>query len=75
MHLSLCLVKHYTVKNMGEHNLTSVSDESEWSSSRPLCSTAPKRDFGNGTHRIGSWIDSGADPDLVEKINAFVVAA
>jgi len=31
----------------------------------------PKRDVGNGTR----WIDSGAHPDLVEKGNAFVVAA
>jgi hypothetical protein len=34
-----------------------------------------KKDFGNGAHRIGSWIVSGADPELVEKRNVFVAAA
>jgi hypothetical protein len=63
------------MRNMAEHILTSVSDESERSASRSLCCTPPKRDFGNGAYSIGSRIDSGTDQDLVENRNAFVPAA
>jgi len=36
-----------------------------------LFALPPKKDVGNGAHRIGTWKDSGADPELVENRNAF----